>query len=98
MDGEMWQGWEHVVGCGDMWQGVGTCGMGGGRVWGHVAGVLIRQLHERSWSALAMCKLLCANCYVQTAMCKLVVQNDIFACNFLNNGPILIKKNLFESS
>ena len=38
MDGEMWQGWEHVVGCGDMWQGVGTCGMGGGRVWGHVAG------------------------------------------------------------
>ena len=21
-----------------MWQGVGTCGMGGGRVWGHVAG------------------------------------------------------------
>ena len=41
MDGEMWQGWEHVVGCGDMWQGVGTCGMGGGRVWGHVAGVWI---------------------------------------------------------
>ena len=37
-----------------------------------------------------MCKLLCANCYVQTAMCKLVVQNDIFARNFLNNGPILI--------
>ena len=28
-----------------------------------------------------MCKLLCANWYVQ---------NDIFACNFLNNGPILI--------
>ena len=21
-----------------MWQGVGTCGRGGGRVWGHVAG------------------------------------------------------------
>ena len=38
----------------------------------------------------AMCKLLCANCYVQTAMCELVVQNDIFACNFLNNGLILI--------
>ena len=27
MDGDMWQGWEHVVGC-------GVCG----RVWGHVAG------------------------------------------------------------
>ena len=50
----------------------------------------------------AMCKLLCANCYVQTGMCKLLctncyvqtgcanwyVQNDIFASNFLNNGPI----------
>ena len=24
MDGDMWQGWEHVVGCGGMWQGVGT--------------------------------------------------------------------------
>ena len=58
-----------MVGCGDMWQGVGTCDMGGGRVWGHVAGVWIRQLHERSWSALAMCKLLCANW-----SCKLVVQ------------------------
>ena len=41
MDGEMWQGWEHVVGCGDMWQGVGTCRMGSGRVWGHVVGVWI---------------------------------------------------------
>ena len=82
MDGEMWQGWEHVVGCGNMWQGVETCGMGGGRVWGHVAGVLIRQLHERSWSALAMCKLLCANCYVQTGhanwSCKLV---SVEACD-----------------
>ena len=37
----MQQGWEHVVGCGGMWQGVGTCGMGSGRVWGHVAGVWI---------------------------------------------------------
>ena len=45
MDGEIRQGWKHVVGCGDMWQGVGTCGMGGGRVWGHVAGVWICQLH-----------------------------------------------------
>ena len=27
------------------------------------------ELHERSWSA--MCKLLCANCYVQTGMCKM---------------------------
>ena len=60
-------GGKHVVGCGDMWQGVGTCGMGGGRVWGHVAGVWICQLHERSWSDLAMCKLLCANW-----SCKLV--------------------------
>ena len=25
-----------MVGCGGMWQGVGTCGKGGGRVWGHV--------------------------------------------------------------
>ena len=98
MDREMWQGWEHVVGCGDMWQGVGTCGMGGGRMWGHVVGVWICQLHERSCSALAMRKLLCANCYMQTAMCKLVMRNDIFACNFLNNGPILIIFFLFESS
>ena len=29
----------HVVGCGGMWQGVGACGRGGGRVWGHVVGV-----------------------------------------------------------
>ena len=61
MDGDMRQGWEHVVGCGGMWQGVGTCGIGGGRVWGHVEGVWISQLHE------------CSS-YVQTAMCKLVVQ------------------------
>ena len=39
IDGDMWQGWDGVVGCGDMWQGVGACGRGGGRVWGHVAGV-----------------------------------------------------------
>ena len=30
-----------MVGCGGMWQGVGTCCMGSGRVWGHVAGVWI---------------------------------------------------------
>ena len=30
-----------MVGCGGMWQGVGTCRMGGGGVWGHVAGVWI---------------------------------------------------------
>ena len=39
MDGDIWQGWRHVVGCGGMWQGVGACGRGGGRVWGHMAGV-----------------------------------------------------------
>ena len=39
---------------------------------------------------IAMCKLLCANCYVQTGCANWYVQNDIFACNFLNNGPILI--------
>ena len=39
MDGDMWQEWGHVVGCGGMWQGVAACGRGGGRVWGHVAGV-----------------------------------------------------------
>ena len=39
IDGDMWQGEGHVVGCGGMWQGVGACGRGGGRVWGHVAGI-----------------------------------------------------------
>ena len=39
IDGDMWQGWDDVVGCGGMWQGVWACGRGGGRVWGHVAGV-----------------------------------------------------------
>ena len=68
--------WGHVAGCGDMWQG-------GGRVWGHVAGVWIRLLHEHSWSALAMCKLLCANCYVQTAMCKLLCANWSCKMTFL---------------
>ena len=29
----MWQGVGH------MWQGVGVCGRGGSRVWGHVAGI-----------------------------------------------------------
>ena len=38
MDGNMWWGWGHVVGCEGMWQGVGACGSGSGRVWGHVAG------------------------------------------------------------
>ena len=44
MDGEMWQGWVHEVGCGDMWQGVGTCGRvvaGCGGMWqgsGYVIG------------------------------------------------------------
>ena len=42
------------------------------------------------------CTSALVECYVQTAMCKLepcanwYVQNDIFASNFLNNGPILI--------
>ena len=44
IDGDMWQGWEHVVGCVGMWQGVGhvvgvVAGCGG--MWqgsGHVAG------------------------------------------------------------
>ena len=39
INGYMWQGWGHVVGSEDMWQGVGACGRGGGRVSGHVAGV-----------------------------------------------------------
>ena len=39
IDGDMWQGCRHVVGSEDMWQVVGACGRGGGRVWGHVAGV-----------------------------------------------------------
>ena len=42
--------------------------------------------------------VLCANCYVQTGCANWYVQNDIFACNFLNNGPILIIFFLFESS
>ena len=29
-----------MVGCRGMWQGVEACGRGGGRVWGHVAGVV----------------------------------------------------------
>ena len=41
MDGEMCQGCEDVVGCGDMLQVVGTCRIGGGSMWGHVAGVWI---------------------------------------------------------
>ena len=28
-----------MAGCGGMWQGVGACGRGSGRVWGHVTGV-----------------------------------------------------------
>ena len=51
-------GWEHVVGCGDMWhgwwQGVGACGRG---------------LDTSTPRALVEC-----SSYVQTAMCKLVVQ------------------------
>ena len=27
-----------MVGCGGMWQGVGTCGQGGDRVWWEVTG------------------------------------------------------------
>ena len=30
------EGWGHVAGAGDMWQGLGECG----RVWGHVASVV----------------------------------------------------------
>ena len=67
---------------------------------------LFFQLHERlcnSTSARGAPRAL-VECYVQTAMCKLepcanwYVQNDIFASNFLNNGPILINFFLFESS
>ena len=50
----------------------------------------LHKLCANCYVQTAMCKLPCANCYVQTAMCKLVVQNDKIACNFLNNGPILI--------
>ena len=39
IDGGMWWGWGHVVRCGGIQQGVRACGRGGGRVWGHVAGV-----------------------------------------------------------
>ena len=39
INGDMWQGWDGVVGCVGMWQSVWACGRGGGRVWGHVAGV-----------------------------------------------------------
>ena len=44
MDRDMQQRWEHVVGCGVMWQGVGICRMGGGRVWGHVALAVVQLL------------------------------------------------------
>ena len=53
--------WGHVAGCGDMWQG-----------WWQDVGVCGRGLDMSTPRVL--CKLLCANCYVQTAMCKLVVQ------------------------
>ena len=33
MDGDMWQRWGHMVGCGDMWQGMGAYGRGDCRVW-----------------------------------------------------------------
>ena len=51
MDWDMWWGWGHVVGCGGMWQGVGTCGRGGRRVWGHVAGVGVfgRGIRPMAW-------------------------------------------------
>ena len=34
IDGDMWQKWDGVVGCGGMWQGVGKCGRGGGMLQG----------------------------------------------------------------
>ena len=39
IDGDMWQGWGHVIGCGGMWQDVEPGGRGGGRVWRQVAEV-----------------------------------------------------------
>ena len=78
----MWQGWEHVVGCGGMWQGVGTCGMGGGRVWGHVTGVWI---HNRGSGLGAPQALVECSSYVQTGRanwsCKLVVQTGRANCS-----------------
>ena len=41
IDGDMWRGWDGVVGCGGMSKGVGACGRGGDRVWGHVARVRV---------------------------------------------------------
>ena len=65
MDGEMWQGWEHVVGCGDMWQGVGDMWHG----WWQGVGACGRGLDMSTPRALVEC-----SSYVQTAMCKVVVQ------------------------
>ena len=58
----------HVAGCGDMWhgwwQGVGACGRG-------LDTSTPRALVEcSSYVQTAMCKLLCANCYVQTGHAK----------------------------
>ena len=38
IEGEMWQGWQGMVRCGGMLQGVWACGRVCGRVWGHVPG------------------------------------------------------------
>ena len=62
--GHMWQGWGHVAGCGGMWQGVGACGMGGGRVWGQVteiwvcgrgSGLWCSWAHVVGWGHVAGC-------------------------------------------
>ena len=49
IDGDMWQGWNEVVGCRGMWQDVGACGRGGGRVWEHVAGVNVCGMGSGLW-------------------------------------------------
>ena len=43
-----------MVGCGGMWQGVGACGRGSGRVWGYVVWVQAYSLDGDMWWGWAM--------------------------------------------
>ena len=44
IDGDMWQGWDGVEGCGNMWQGVWACGRVVAGCWGMWQGLGIWQV------------------------------------------------------
>ena len=76
--------WRHVAGCGDMWhgwwQGVGACGRG-------LDTSTPRALVEcSSYVQTAMCKLLCANCYVQTGHANWSVWRHVTRCGDMWHG------------